>query len=1289
MAEVDKKNGGEPFNNQSVIDKHSINLQPELQTLLKELRKNEGFKKKYPDFTLTSSFRPVGKKTDLGFDTQWGLWNNWKKGNGYKAADPKSGSAHTIKPAYAFDFKSGKNNDTCFDDIKNIAKGANIKLYSKISGDPIHIQLASYKIKKEAGQLPFHGDGSDFTKTASSNSTTNSSFENLCFLAESVLYDLKKIKKIPVSKINNVSDFMANFLKKYENTNQLEAYPDGATDDGKPLYSIGIGVQINSFNFPTGHKYKGVDVNNPSAAKISKAEEDELFKETLSRYTATLKSKFKDQNEEIYQHEFDGLFDLLYAAGPEVDLFKDLKNSSGGLSAIKDTIPSRMNLYNKTRVKKKGGDKYELTYSEGMQRRRFAASIIFKYGIYPKGLGWKVTDGNPHVSQDGYIKLMSALLKGDIYPDSYADNLQVNKVGIKTPKYIMPLDENKPFDAFVRLGRSSFTGNENSRFFKKNITMLDVLKEAEYRAPGSYFDVLEDGLFATLFFGRPNYYIDRGDVMYQKKRLEIDAYSYLNTLKQTTDGGVNFYDPNVKSNTNKIKNLIIKSRPFFDTGLGLDVVDSKKVTPSLLINKEKAYEKATKVVFAVTGKNLIANNLIVNTNTCNAVTIDYNPSMLQKLKDTQDFAKIVSKVTLCAFPSIEDFEDRIKERVFEDDNIRTLSQAVEVAQSCLQRELEKYYDGSVIIKFDPDIRYRTEVVLFDTINKVYGSFLVREFEHKLDARGMYTIIKPMLKTEQVSMSAGMIRNKWNQFWSDGGSGEASIEAIKTFRDNFNSSFKKNVKFDEQNCNIAIDPSVFDTLCNLYSNKNPITFGDYAIKHSSALNEESANASTVDENRVMRSSYGIIPFKAYPLVKEGQLLIPDLDLFRLGKEDWLTRFSRWSRKFGTKFHDFFSINKKDQFNTNIWQAIGNSFRERMKVNRMNGKSYYETLSKNGVFNLTSEAVGSDVYNKIKDTLLKQNTNKSTYILTKDSDFINFGFLNCRILRKEDLATRGKNICENIIKNFDVFSATEIAASSPTEAKEMYNTMLNYLPGFSKTKRIHLTRELGLVTGSKPNAKGGRRDEYTFVFAKEGISVSTKAHLLDNLNVLIEDVPKNSFDIYATIITVSGTKIATLHNIYEPYTYKGKLIHDLLESTEAPITNTVKRKEIIEKLLDYCSKNGVNYILGDFNTTIYNDGNHYLGSLDPEFTLGLTNVGSYNADNLSFTHNRNFVSLLSPNAKTTVTADALNKPYDRILVKKSLVDDLEAFGTFNNVLTGDYREYIKNYSDHIPIYITFRK
>jgi len=408
-----------------------------------------------------------------------------------------------------------------------------------------------------------------------------------------------------------------------------------------------------------------------------------------------------------------------------------------------------------------------------------------------------------------------------------------------------------------------------------------------------------------------------------------------------------------------------------------------------------------------------------------------------------------------------------------------------------------------------------------------------------------------------------------------------------------------------------------------------------------------------------------------------------------KEDWLTRFNRWSRKFGTKFHDFFSTNKIDKFNTNIWHAIGNSFRERMKINSMNGEGYYDTLSRHGVFNTVSGAVNSSVYNDIKETLLKQNTNKSTYTLTKDSDFINFGFLNCRFLRKEDLATRGKSICKNIIEKFDVFSATEIAASSPSEAEEMYKIMLSYLPGFSKTQHIHLTRELGLVVDHNPNKKGGRRDEYTFVFARKDVSVSTEAHLLDNLNVLIEDVKKDSFNIYSTIITVSGTKIATLHNIYEPYTYKGKIIHDLSESTEAPITNTVKRKEIIEKLLENCNKNKVDYILGDFNTTIYNDGDHYLGSLDPEYTLGLTNVGSYNADNLSFAHNRGFVSLLSPNAKTTVTADSLNKPYDRILVKKSLVDDLEAYGTFNSVLTGDYRQYLTNYSDHIPIYITFRR
>jgi len=92
------------------------------------------------------------------------------------------------------------------------------------------------------------------------------------------------------------------------------------------------------------------------------------------------------------------------------------------------------------------------------------------------------------------------------------------------------------------------------------------------------------------------------------------------------------------------------------------------------------------------------------------------------------------------------------------------------------------------------------------------------------------------------------------------------------------------------------------------------------------------------------------------------------------------------------------------------------------------------------------------------------------------------LNCRILRKEDLTTRGKSICKNIIQKFDVFSATEIAASSPSEA-EMYKIMLSYLPDFSKTQHIHLTRELGLVVDHNPNKKGGRRDEYTFVFQRK--------------------------------------------------------------------------------------------------------------------------------------------------------------------------------------------------------------
>ena len=147
--------------------------------------------------------------------------------------------------------------------------------------------------------------------------------------------------------------------------------------------------------------------------------------------------------------------------------------------------------------------------------------------------------------------------------------------------------------------------------------------------------------------------------------------------------------------------------------------------------------------------------------------------------------------------------------------------------------------------------------------------------------------------------------------------------------------------------------------------------------------------------------------------------------------------------------------------------------------------------------------------------------------------------------------------------------------------------------------------------------------------------------------------------------------------------------MLETTEAPITNTVKRKEVIDSLLNYCKKNNVDFILGDFNTTIINEREHYTSTLEAGYFLMLSSSGSLDKNNLTKTNNRGFVSKLLPNAKTTVVADGLSKPYDRILVNEDSIKKLNNYGIFKSVLSGDFREYIEDFSDHLPIFITFRK
>ena len=293
----------------------SKNVDPQLVLLVDLLRDNKIFTKKYPDFEITSTYRPLGAEfnsdgtRNYSRSNQWGLYNGWKykgkKEGYYRAANPANGGgAHNVSPALAIDFKSGNGKDTeCHGDILKIANGK-VELEPILADDPIHVQLKLFKQKN--------------SKKNSSSSSDSEFYSKLIAIADSIGFAYRDSqKKIAIEKITGPSEFLINHLKINELL-KLEAYPDPPKQT--TTYSIGYGVQINSANFPDVKKYPNVNLSNPSSSKITEKEADKLLKEVVSRFHIDVQKYFK-AGDQIYQHEYDAVFDMAYTLGVYDDEF--------------------------------------------------------------------------------------------------------------------------------------------------------------------------------------------------------------------------------------------------------------------------------------------------------------------------------------------------------------------------------------------------------------------------------------------------------------------------------------------------------------------------------------------------------------------------------------------------------------------------------------------------------------------------------------------------------------------------------------------------------------------------------------------------------------------------------------------------------------------------------------------------------------------------------------------------------------------------------------------------------
>lgn len=1304
-----------------------ICIHPQLLELVRFLAKDETFYKKWrkgQGFKIVSGWRPstvddlVKRNISRNSKDKYYYPGSTQaelvaKGGKYPVAAAGK-SAHNQTPSKAFDFSINSANENtrweCWSYINSVAKKLGISIH-KVPNDPIHVAIPMGTSIK-AGNIDL-SSGSKIRDLLVRNGITN----------------VVKWPDIKVSPDMKPSVQILALIRYLENPILFNAIAKNPTLSSWPTYQD-VNGQIDMGWGLLTTKYK-----NKESVPIAVIEAE--FAIVIKDRVAKIYKRLSELGiTDIAQNKFDALIELYYNIIPG-SITDFTLNTLPKVNKNDDAVASKILEYT-------GGN----GGLSALIRRRAYDYAIYAYGIYRCDIPINIffpadVLGNINVWYQKHFEKDKNGNKADINSVkafyNSIENINTNSGSGSSPqadqpassdnvlpkKYFYDFSTNTDEVKYVRFGRSTFTGKEHSRYIKSNITMLDVLKEAEYRSPGSYFDVLDDGMFATLFFGRPNYYVDKTDPLHQKQKLSSEAEDFINlSLTRTnTDGEYKGFSFDSYGGFNKaaIVNLLAdRVKPFSDSGIeGMSDLD-----PPSVKDKEKRYEKASNVVFAVTGKNLVSNNLIVNNGVSNAVTVDYNPSIWQKISDLAKTSHFISKATVCAFPTLVDFEDRLREKLIIDDNIRTFSQAVEVGQSVLQRELEKYYDGSIIILFNPEIKYRTELLIYDTINDMYGTVIVREFEHKFDGRGAYTIIKPGMKIEQTGITKNIIRGFWSKIFENNITLSGDGTKIKEFQD---LAGKLNAYSQGKDYLGVPTAEELTNIMNLYNNESPIMFGDYAVKQYHDDHD--------DKTSVLRSSFGCAPFKAHPIASKTKLLMPDADIYNFASSAFSTKFKAWFSEFGNKFHDFFSANssKRVATNINLWKAIGNSISSRLITTFKPNQAYYDSISKNGVF--ISKIANDAVFNAVKETMLDNDYYESKSSSVSIPKNLAIGFMNCKILRtrknKSDVyldLNRIHNICD-IISRFDAFTTVEIAADTLTDAKALYSYMVSKINSSLKsenvtfqtdsTNRVFLGRVKGMVVGNKPvsvDVDGkkktyyftDRADEYYFVFHRTTVTASCEVANHSTLIQLDSNLKEKSYSVnpvYAAF--TKGTKSAKcvfFHNIYEPFTfisggknivaYEDPNLESYLESEiaygrktyGAPQINAAGRVQIIKDIISLSKTKNIEFIFGDFNMNIVDvENTSALYRYEPSYTVILSNI-KRNNDNLSYIHTDDFSSIIGPTVRTTVTADEQKNAYDKILAHKNAKDKIIDYGALTEYLGSDFKSYVTDYSDHLPIFLT---
>ena len=704
---------------------------------------------------------------------------------------------------------------------------------------------------------------------------------------------------------------------------------------------------------------------------------------------------------------------------------------------------------------------------------------------------------------------------------------------------------------------------------------------------------------------------------------------------------------------------------FSENNIPKSKVDSS-LTKQLLFRDN--CKKVSENYFAVSRFNLIVHNITINSDIPNTVSEVYD-------NDKKNVISILGDI-----PENNIIEKTIYPEIIsssmEKDPSSNIFRSNEYLANALLTELRYIYQGSIIIKYNPQIEIGDTITLIDSVSNTYGIFEVDSVEHSLDDRGLITSL--------------LVKSYWtlSDPILDYYSTEISFKLMNQFK-NVNLSY--------------IDKNNQDKISNIIGNY--LKFIVQTPKYCSfyrKVNESLFYPSTVDDNVGHYPTAMTLRF--YPMVKKGVAQIPNNIKYAFFK----------APKNVANYYALFVILQAyaNQIIGGALKSFASGFASAsifvadilISILTFDISEFFKPLlgiTSNKALNKTFDDV-DEVSEEVMLSMNMYNPYESKYNLMGNFD-LTFGFFNTRLQRVEDLFAHknvvpSKKLADEYLKEkvrvvkkiltdvFDCLFLVELYDSFnngkenskynfPIERngkRYSYSDFINDISSFTNDEEMNQYKciakeiissnsygnEYGVALVKKSKFGGDRNFIYRVIdFPYENRKAVEITFDVTNFEI------ENSINSSAQITEI---KFIFMHNLFGDKQYSdGKNVLEIRQNNVNFLLEKYNK--------DAISRNAGVIIMGDFNLHLYSEGSK------PIETSANKNNNSF----MEIDKKYNFEPQIS--SLTTIGKDGnvSGNQYDNVLLSSNLIGKVKARAF-------DYPEIDKIVvSDHIPVYVGLKK